>query len=313
MGDGKRKGGGHSGRNASSTEQCRATATVAKSAAGKRAKLSEVVAPHNGSDEVFCGSDGVGDSVTDSPYTPVITDLSNYKPNGYTATHVATELTSASASSSATRGSLTTKATFVSTLPTQQPQPSRKRKSNRNPDPGRTTTTNNNNSSSNTTTSQTSIPFPFDDSTAAGNKTMESRSPDNNSNGSSNGSIQYDAHGNPKPRNSANARERDRTHSVNTAFVTLRTMIPTEPADRKLSKIETLRLAASYIAHLSTVLMVGAEVVDQPCIKHQTMLRGPAGDSMPKPVCTFCLSASRNKPVSRWTSFKAPSTLPFLQ
>lgn len=30
-----------------------------------------------------------------------------------------------------------------------------------------------------------------------------------------------------RPRGSANARERDRTHSVNTAFVTLRTLIPT--------------------------------------------------------------------------------------
>lgn len=124
-----------------------------------------------------------------------------------------------------------------------------------------------------------------------------SHSPDN-SNGSGGSSGQYDPSGGLKPpRNSANARERDRTHSVNTAFVTLRTMIPTEPADRKLSKIETLRLAASYIAHLSTVLMVGAEGVEQPCIKHQAMMRGPAGDSMPKPVCTFCLSAARNRPV----------------
>ncbi|XP_052826305.1 transcription factor 15 [Octopus bimaculoides] len=97
----------------------------------------------------------------------------------------------------------------------------------------------------------------------------------------------------PRQRMAANARERDRTHSVNTAFVTLRTLIPTEPADRKLSKIETLRLATSYIAHLNTVLMVGSNSIDQPCIKHQAMIRG---HDMPKPVCTFCLSASRNRP-----------------
>ncbi|CAL1528199.1 unnamed protein product, partial [Lymnaea stagnalis] len=103
------------------------------------------------------------------------------------------------------------------------------------------------------------------------------------------------------PRCSANARERDRTHSVNTAFVTLRTLIPTEPADRKLSKIETLRLAASYIAHLSTVLMVGAECSEQPCLKHQAMIRGHQPMEMPKPVCTFCLSAARHKPVSSST------------
>ena len=101
----------------------------------------------------------------------------------------------------------------------------------------------------------------------------------------------------PRQRLAANARERDRTHSVNTAFVTLRTLIPTEPADRKLSKIETLRLATSYIAHLNTVLMVGSECIDQPCIKHQAMLRGSI-DNLPKPVCTFCLSASRTRTVS---------------
>ncbi|XP_063419917.1 transcription factor 15-like [Mytilus trossulus] len=95
-----------------------------------------------------------------------------------------------------------------------------------------------------------------------------------------------------RPRNAANARERDRTHSVNSAFITLRTLIPTEPANRKLSKIETLRLATSYIAHLNTVLMVGADCIDQPCIKHQAMLRGGM-DNLPKTVCTFCLSASR--------------------
>lgn len=106
------------------------------------------------------------------------------------------------------------------------------------------------------------------------------------------GEFQY-----TRPRNAANARERDRTHSVNSAFITLRTLIPTEPANRKLSKIETLRLATSYIAHLNTVLMVGADCIDQPCIKHQAMLRGGM-DNLPKTVCTFCLSASRLRMVS---------------
>lgn len=49
----------------------------------------------------------------------------------------------------------------------------------------------------------------------------------------------------------------DFSYSVNSAFILLRTLIPTEPADRKLSKIETLRLAASYIAHLDCQLHAG--------------------------------------------------------
>ena len=47
--------------------------------------------------------------------------------------------------------------------------------------------------------------------------------------------------------------------SVNGAFAHLRDLIPTEPLDRKLSKIETLRLATSYIEHLSSQLNHGKE------------------------------------------------------
>lgn len=89
----------------------------------------------------------------------------------------------------------------------------------------------------------------------------------------------------PIIRHQANARERNRTHrlqinphfftifqrklfqfefyvinltfSVNSAFVTLRQLIPTEPKTRKLSKIETLRLAKSYIEHLVALLITG--------------------------------------------------------
>ena len=54
-----------------------------------------------------------------------------------------------------------------------------------------------------------------------------------------------------------NERERGRTQSVNGAFQCLRGLIPTEPVDRKLSKIETLRLATSYIEHLVNQLNSG--------------------------------------------------------
>ena len=104
-------------------------------------------------------------------------------------------------------------------------------------------------------------------------------------------------------RYNANYRERDRTNSVNSAFTTLRTMIPTEPADRKLSKIETLRLATSYISHLHTVLVAGVNCNEQPCIQvtqsaPASLLTTTTSLSSPKAsraaVCTFCMSAARN-------------------
>ncbi|XP_066588938.1 heart- and neural crest derivatives-expressed protein 2-like [Prorops nasuta] len=58
----------------------------------------------------------------------------------------------------------------------------------------------------------------------------------------------------PKRRNTANKKERRRTQSINSAFGTLRDCIPNVPADTKLSKIKTLRLAASYIGYLMAVL-----------------------------------------------------------
>lgn len=106
----------------------------------------------------------------------------------------------------------------------------------------------------------------------------------------------------PRQRHTANARERDRTNSVNTAFTALRTLIPTEPADRKLSKIETLRLASSYISHLGNVLLVGEACGDgQPCHTTPAFYHHGGGspptrdteNSQPKQICTFCLSNQR--------------------
>ncbi|TNN79123.1 Basic helix-loop-helix transcription factor scleraxis [Liparis tanakae] len=109
-------------------------------------------------------------------------------------------------------------------------------------------------------------------------------------------------HGEVRQRTAANARERDRTNSVNTAFTALRTLIPTEPADRKLSKIETLRLASSYISHLGNVLLLGEGLHDgQPCHApsppffhvNSSPNRGSDQSAQPKHICTFCLSNQR--------------------
>uniref|UniRef100_A0A8D0HRI0 Transcription factor 15 n=1 Tax=Sphenodon punctatus TaxID=8508 RepID=A0A8D0HRI0_SPHPU len=97
-----------------------------------------------------------------------------------------------------------------------------------------------------------------------------------------------------KQRQAANARERDRTQSVNTAFTALRTLIPTEPVDRKLSKIETLRLASSYISHLANVLLLGEGCSDgQPCFSAIYGAKGELDTKQPRSICTFCLSNQR--------------------
>ncbi|XP_066541980.1 helix-loop-helix protein 2 [Hoplias malabaricus] len=51
-------------------------------------------------------------------------------------------------------------------------------------------------------------------------------------------------------------RERIRVEAFNVAFAELRKLLPTLPPDKKLSKIEILRLAICYISYLNHVLDV---------------------------------------------------------
>ncbi|XP_061479855.1 transcription factor 21 [Rhineura floridana] len=55
-------------------------------------------------------------------------------------------------------------------------------------------------------------------------------------------------------RHAANARERARMRVLSKAFSRLKTTLPWVPPDTKLSKLDTLRLASSYIAHLRQIL-----------------------------------------------------------
>ncbi|TKS88539.1 Twist-related protein 2 [Collichthys lucidus] len=79
--------------------------------------------------------------------------------------------------------------------------------------------------------------------------------------GGSAGSVGSEGSSSPEPsfddlqtqRVMANIRERQRTQSLNEAFTSLRKIIPTLPSD-KLSKIQTLKLAARYIDFLCQVL-----------------------------------------------------------
>ncbi|VDD85747.1 unnamed protein product [Enterobius vermicularis] len=58
----------------------------------------------------------------------------------------------------------------------------------------------------------------------------------------------------PKYRNLHATRERIRVESFNNAFAKLRALIPTLPMNKKLSKIEILRLSISYISYLEKIL-----------------------------------------------------------
>nr|XP_046260556.1 helix-loop-helix protein 2-like [Scatophagus argus] len=57
-----------------------------------------------------------------------------------------------------------------------------------------------------------------------------------------------------KYRSAHATRERVRVLAFNVAFAELRKLLPTLPPDKKLSKIEILRLAICYISYLNHVL-----------------------------------------------------------
>ncbi|XP_053675723.1 basic helix-loop-helix neural transcription factor TAP [Anopheles nili] len=63
-----------------------------------------------------------------------------------------------------------------------------------------------------------------------------------------------DKPGTPIQRNAANARERARMRVLSKAFFNLKRNIPWVPADTKLSKLDTLRLAKNYITYLAATL-----------------------------------------------------------
>lgn len=63
-------------------------------------------------------------------------------------------------------------------------------------------------------------------------------------------------------RHAANIRERKRMMSINTAFEELRCHVPTFPYEKRLSKIDTLRLAIAYIALLRDILLSGRDPLE---------------------------------------------------
>lgn len=70
-------------------------------------------------------------------------------------------------------------------------------------------------------------------------------------------------------RVAANSRERKRMHTVNSAFDQLRELVPTYPSNRKLSKIDTLRLACTYIQDLVSLLHNSQSIQGEDVLYHQ--------------------------------------------
>lgn len=73
-------------------------------------------------------------------------------------------------------------------------------------------------------------------------------------------------------RQAANQRERRRMQSINEAFEGLRAHIPTLPYEKRLSKVDTLRLAIGYISFLTELVQsdvhskenIGTQCGEQP-------------------------------------------------
>lgn len=85
----------------------------------------------------------------------------------------------------------------------------------------------------------------------------------------------------------ANVRERQRTQSLNEAFASLRKSIPTLPSD-KLSKIQTLKLAARYIDFLYHILSTTSSE------------SGEGGSDVIGNVCTYTAHEKLSKAFSMW-------------
>jgi hypothetical protein len=75
-----------------------------------------------------------------------------------------------------------------------------------------------------------------------------------NTSDSSNSSSHHSSNLNCMQRKAANDRERTRMRVLSKAFVRLKTSLPWVPSDTKLSKLDTLKLASSYISYLTRLL-----------------------------------------------------------
>uniref|UniRef100_A0A0L8HF95 BHLH domain-containing protein n=1 Tax=Octopus bimaculoides TaxID=37653 RepID=A0A0L8HF95_OCTBM len=105
-------------------------------------------------------------------------------------------------------------------------------------------------------------------------------------------------------RHAANIRERKRMLSINSAFEELRCHVPTFPYEKRLSKIDTLRLAIAYIALLREILMSGADPLEYV----ENSLRQGTGSKMKAVWNTSGVSYSNHKESPSTYVYECPTT-----
>ncbi|XP_058496032.1 heart- and neural crest derivatives-expressed protein 2 [Solea solea] len=130
--------------------------------------------------------------------------------------------------------------------------------------------------------------------------------------------MHHHHHAHPRPvkrRPTANRKERRRTQSINSAFAELRECIPNVPADTKLSKIKTLRLATSYISYLMDILDKDGQHGDTQAFKAE-LKKTEAREERRKreavdvPKTTTSSSSSSSLSSSTSTSMSSSTSLP---
>lgn len=110
-------------------------------------------------------------------------------------------------------------------------------------------------------------------------------------------------------RCAANMRERNRMHVVNFAFDRLREVVPSYPANRKLSKIETLRMACSYIQELTNLLKSNAVVQgtdDVPVLTSQPNTYSPPMSSTDRVADQAPTFSTTSSPINNYQGYEMP-------
>ena len=131
---------------------------------------------------------------------------------------------------------------------------------------------------------------------------------------------------NPKKRIrrvAANTRERNRMHAVNNAFDMLRELVPAYPSNRKLSKIDTLKLACAYISDLAGLLrehqamqgreitLPGSSTASNRRYSFDTTFSNLLPDRSPPPYDYACYGSSQTQPYSPMSYQSSDSDLAY--